>query len=100
MFTCYIIQTEKRKYNHKKKNFFIEFRKNVKKSGNVNMEKQNQWYHGMIMYGIALAAVVCACIFQGCGLEETDTKKLKDLSYEILEEKSVMPDEFIKKGSN
>lgn len=94
MFTCYIIQTEKRKYNHKKKNFFIEFRKNVKKSGNVNMEKQNQWYHGMIMYGIALAAVVCACIFQGCGLEETDTKKLKDLSYEILEEKEI-PEEFL-----
>lgn len=60
----------------------------------MSMEKQNQWYRGMVMYGIALAVIVCACIFQGCGLEETDTKKLKDLSYEILEEKEI-PEEFL-----
>lgn len=48
----------------------------------------------------ALLGLLCLllwmCSFwQGCGLEETDTKKLKDLSYEILEEKEV-PEEFLK----
>ncbi len=53
------------------------------------MKKQKQWYHGIVMYGLALITVIAACVVQGCGLEETDTKKLKDLSYERSEERRV-----------
>lgn len=34
-----------------------------------------------------------AFLFSGCGIEETDAKKLKDLPYDVLESKEI-PEEF------
>ncbi len=41
-----------------------------------------------------LALLACSCCLSGCGVEETKTEKLKDLEYEILEEKDI-PEEFL-----
>ncbi len=41
-----------------------------------------------------LMLLLCLPLLPGCGVEETDTEKLKDLSYEILEEKDI-PAEFL-----
>ncbi len=50
--------------------------------------KQNRIYRIFVIFLIGL------CMFQGCGVDKTDTKKLKDLSYKILEEKEI-PQEFL-----
>ncbi len=40
------------------------------------------------------AVILMLTIVSGCGLEKTDSKKLEDLSYTILEEKEI-PQEFL-----
>ncbi|MCI8300310.1 MAG: protease complex subunit PrcB family protein [Lachnospiraceae bacterium] len=40
------------------------------------------------------AVLFCTVLFAGCGLEETDSQKLEDLPYTILEEKEI-PQEFL-----
>lgn len=49
---------------------------------------------GNFTCGIFLVLLLISTFFQGCGVEETDSKKLKDLSYTILEEKDI-PQEFL-----
>ncbi len=47
--------------------------------------------------GPAMSLVLCialVCLFWGCGMVETNTPKIKDLEYEILEEKDI-PQEFL-----
>lgn len=58
------------------------------------MGKQKQWRSCICTRSILILLMAAFCFLQGCGLEETDTKKLKDLSYEILEEKEI-PEEFL-----
>ncbi|NBH14942.1 protease complex subunit PrcB family protein [Lachnospiraceae bacterium] len=41
-----------------------------------------------------LSLLLCIIFLAGCGLEETDSRKLEDLSYAILEEKEI-PQEFL-----
>ncbi|MEY8391632.1 protease complex subunit PrcB family protein [Lachnospiraceae bacterium 45-W7] len=41
-----------------------------------------------------LSLLLCIIFLAGCGLEETDSQKLEDLSYAILEEKEI-PQEFL-----
>ena len=58
------------------------------------MRKLKQWSACICTWPILFLLSAAFCFLQGCGLEETDTKKLKDLSYEILEEKEI-PEEFL-----
>lgn len=53
-------------------------------------QRGRQYYFAII--AVLLAAILC--FLPGCGVEETDTEKLKDLAYSILEEKEV-PEEFL-----
>lgn len=43
---------------------------------------------------LSLMILLFALLLAGCGLEKTDNRKLKDLSYTILEEKDI-PEEFL-----
>ena len=51
-------------------------------------------YRSLFIRGLLLLLLTSLPVLPGCGLEETDTEKLKDLSYEILEEKDI-PEEFL-----
>lgn len=60
------------------------------------MRKMN-WFRvceKALVWGMMFAVMFFTAIFQGCGVEETDSRKLKDLSYVILEEKDI-PQEFL-----
>lgn len=60
----------------------------------MKKEKWIQVLKRFNVYGALLFVLVLSMLFQGCGIEETDTRKLKDLSYTILEEKEI-PEEFL-----
>ena len=53
--------------------------------------KKIQMVEKNCMLGILI--LLLAFLISGCGIEETDTKKLKDLSYDILDSKEI-PEEF------
>lgn len=52
-----------------------------------------KWYRRLCQ-SMLLLLLACSCCLSGCGVEETKTEKLKDLAYEILEEKDI-PEEFL-----
>lgn len=45
-------------------------------------------------YMLGMLCLLFAWLLPACGIEETDTEKLKDLSYDILETKEI-PEEFL-----
>lgn len=75
------------------KDFFIEFRKNVKKWG-TGYGKHVQTALPRPPLGRMPSAFACSCCLAGCGAEETKREKLKDLEYDILEEQDI-PKEFL-----
>lgn len=60
----------------------------MKKEKWVQVLQKNNIYRALLL------VLILSIFIQGCGVEETDTRKLKDLSYTILEEKEI-PEEFL-----
>ena len=58
------------------------------------MEKLGRQRRYIYFCAITFMLTAILCFLPGCGVEKTDTEKLKDLDYSILEQKDI-PEEFL-----